>query len=195
MTTELPGGGGDNGGLGGNSVGVGPGVPVPPVSIDDIVPLGVDDGVCDFIDVIEGIGVFVTGPSCGIWVSVISGPGYEMVIVNSGAGYGSVSPPPGAGYPESSLAVSVGVDVLGVSVSVAVAVASGNFVGSVVAVISPPRFMVGEGTPAGFGCPEPWDGSGEGWDISAEGSGYACSVSVGSIGIVGKGLTCSVGSG
>jgi fructose-1,6-bisphosphatase/inositol monophosphatase family enzyme len=56
------------------------------------------------------------------------------------------------------VAVSVGVDVFGVSV--AVAVASGNFVGSVVAVITPPRFMVGEGTPAGYGCPEPCDGCG-----------------------------------
>jgi hypothetical protein len=56
------------------------------------------------------------------------------------------------------VAVSVGVDVFGVSV--AVAVASGDFVGSVLAVIIPPIFIVAEGTLGGYGCPEPCDGCG-----------------------------------
>jgi hypothetical protein len=96
MTTELPGGGGDNGDLGGNSVGVGPEVPVPPVGIGDTVPLGFD-GVGDFRLVVEGMGVLVTGPSYGAWVSVISGAGYGLVSVTSGAGYGLVSVTSGAG--------------------------------------------------------------------------------------------------
>jgi hypothetical protein len=56
------------------------------------------------------------------------------------------------------VAVSVGVDVFGVSVTVAVA--SGDFVGSVLAVIIPPIFIVAEGTLGGYGCPEPCDGCG-----------------------------------
>jgi hypothetical protein len=83
------------------------------------------------------------------------------------------------------VAVSVGVDVFGGSVTVAVA--SGDFVGSVLAVLIPPIFIVGEGTPGGYGCPEPCAGCGKGDDISTEGCGYACSVAVGRRGIVEKG--------
>jgi hypothetical protein len=97
MTTELPGGGGDNGGLSGNSVGAGPGVPVSPGGIGDIVPLGTIGGVGDFIGVFEGMGVLITGPTYGACVSVITGAGYGPVAVNSGAGYGLVVVNFGAG--------------------------------------------------------------------------------------------------
>ena len=86
MVTELPAGGGAKGGLGGNSVGLGPGVPVPAVGTGEIVPEGISLAVGDLAAVLEGLGVFVTGPIYGPWVSVISGPGYGPVAVNSGPG-------------------------------------------------------------------------------------------------------------
>ena len=62
--TELPGGGGDIGGLGGSSVGVEKGVPVPVVGrgYGDVVPLCVAVGVVDLDEVCVGLGVEVAGP-------------------------------------------------------------------------------------------------------------------------------------
>jgi hypothetical protein len=101
MVTALPGGGGDKGGLGGSSVGIGSGVPVPAVGIGDggMVPLGKVVGVSDLDGVRVGLGVAVAGPGYGAEVFVICGPGYSGVIVG-------VSP--GPGYPGNTVSVPVG---------------------------------------------------------------------------------------
>ena len=64
IVTELPGGGGDNGGLGGSSVGVAPGVPVTPTRVGGgavEVPLIGAVGEIVFDGVHVGLGVEVTG--------------------------------------------------------------------------------------------------------------------------------------
>ena len=64
IDTALPGGGGDNGGRGGNSVGVAAGVPVPWVNIavGKMVPPGVIPGVEEITGVGVARGVEVPGP-------------------------------------------------------------------------------------------------------------------------------------
>lgn len=137
MVTELPAGGGDNGMLGGSSVGVGPA---------KAVPLGVGEAIGALPEVVgetEGVriercvavacaaGTVRVGEACTAWlgrgVGEFSGPGYgpsnASVGLATGPGYdpslalvgnGFVS---GPGYPESS--VSVGVGDSGVAVALA----------------------------------------------------------------------------
>jgi hypothetical protein len=71
IVTELPAGGGDNGGLGGSSVGVMSGVPAVGVDADGdgetdsegtTEPPGVRVGVEDLDGVLVGLGVEVAGP-------------------------------------------------------------------------------------------------------------------------------------
>jgi len=118
MVTELPAGGGDKGGLGGSSVGVGPGVPVIAVSVGagDGVPLLATVGVSDLEGVRVEFDVEVVGPGYGSGVFVVSGPGYgARVTVICGPGYTSVVAgvgfrfPPGPGYGGTSVSVMVGV--------------------------------------------------------------------------------------
>jgi hypothetical protein len=77
IVTELPGGAGDKGCLGGSSVGVETGVPEPVVGVGngDVVPLRVAVGVIDLDGVSVGLGVEVAGPGYGAIVFVIIGPG------------------------------------------------------------------------------------------------------------------------
>jgi hypothetical protein len=88
--TELPAGGGDNGGRGGSSVGVAPGVPViwygvgegtppPPLEVGGVIdPLGVR--VACWVGVARGL--------CPDWVvGVFTGPGYGSVLAEVGAGF------------------------------------------------------------------------------------------------------------
>jgi len=99
MVTELPAGGGDKGGLGGSSVGVGAGVPVRAVGDGngDVVPLGATVGVINMDGVCVGMGVVVAGPGYGAEVSVICGPGYASEVsvlgfwFSPGPGYGATS--------------------------------------------------------------------------------------------------------
>ena len=102
IVTLLPAGGGDNGGRGGSSVGVAPGVPVPTVGVGggNTVPLGGDVRVADLIGVRVGVAVLCTGEEVGVlvacvpggsWVSVSIGPGYCCVSVSTGPGYCDVS--------------------------------------------------------------------------------------------------------
>jgi hypothetical protein len=78
----LPAGGGDKGGLGGSSVGVGPGVPVRAVGEGIGVPVTLlaTVGVSDMNGVCVGLSVEVTGPGYGAGVSVICGPGYASEV-------------------------------------------------------------------------------------------------------------------
>lgn len=77
IVTELPAGGGDSGGRGGNSVGVGPGVPTPLVGGEDGIgnPLRVAVDVTKIEGVRVALEVDVAGPAEGAGVFVLSGPG------------------------------------------------------------------------------------------------------------------------
>ncbi len=101
IVTVLPGGGGVNGALGGNSVGDAPGVPVLIVGEGNggTVPLWLGTGVADLDGVREGPRVAVAGPGYGIGVLVRTGPGYLAVIVGF---------TPGPGYCGTAVLVRVG---------------------------------------------------------------------------------------
>jgi len=104
MVTELPAGGGDKGGLGGSSVGVGPGVPVTAVGDGNVVPLLASVGVSEPEGVCVGSGFDVPEPGSDSAVLVISGPGYP----SKGPGVG-LRFSPGPGYPETPVSILVGV--------------------------------------------------------------------------------------
>jgi len=99
MVTEDPAGGGDKGGLGGSSVGVGPGVPGRAVGEGngEVVSLLLTVGVSVLGEVCVGSGVEVSGPRYGASVSVICGPGYASEVsvlgfwFSPGPGYGGTS--------------------------------------------------------------------------------------------------------
>ncbi len=81
MVIELPGGGGESGGLGGSSVGVGPAVPARGVGeanwdgMGDDVPRAALVGVTERRGVRVGRGVLVDGPGYAADVLVNTGPG------------------------------------------------------------------------------------------------------------------------
>jgi hypothetical protein len=123
MSIWLPAGGGDRGCLGGISVGVVAGVPVPKAGI-------VGDADREGVPELLGVGVFSVGVEeavvvgCGLvegGVFVSAGPGY-VVGVSYGPGY-VVADASGPGYCDSEVAVAVGVAVgtkVGVKVGVEV---------------------------------------------------------------------------
>lgn len=136
MVTELPGGGGDKGGLAGSSVGAAPEVPVPAVGTGNtvVVPLWVGPGVTDRAGVRVGPRVGVAGPGYGRGVFVMIGPGYCDV----GVGWA-----PGPGDCGTAVRVAVLVGGTGVRVSLAATIC----VGFNVTVINWFGFVVGELTP------------------------------------------------
>jgi hypothetical protein len=118
MVTELPGGGGEEGGLGGSSVGIGSWVPALAVSEGNgnKVPPLVATGVSDLEGVPGRPGVEVAGPGYGSSVFNIPGPGVgASVSVICGPGYASEDSavgfrlPPGLGDGVVFVSVLVGV--------------------------------------------------------------------------------------
>lgn len=125
MVTELPAGGGDRGGRGGNSVGVIWGVPGKgvPMLVGATVTKPVACGVVVVTGGLVTRKVGVEGPGYPGGVFVITGPGYPgEVLVTKGPGYcwpvGEIC---GPGYAGVNPLVGLGLLVTTVSISVAVA--------------------------------------------------------------------------
>jgi len=130
MVTELPAGGGDRGGRGGNSVGVVWGVPGRGVLV--LVGAAVTEPVARGVNVVTGelvaLNVGVEGPGYPGGVFVITGPGYPgEVLVTKGPGYcwlvGVIC---GPGY--AGVTPVVGLGLAAATVAICVTVADGKIV-------------------------------------------------------------------
>ncbi len=114
MVIELPGGGADTGGLGGSSVGDGPGVPGRGVKVGywvgcgEVVPVTVTEGVTDFAGATVGCTVLVAGRGYGCEVLVLSGGGYcdSCVGFSGGPGYWATVVSVGEGIVGNGVAVT-----------------------------------------------------------------------------------------